>query len=163
MEEEHEYYHNNNYEFVEENHFIDNEFLGVEKEIEESCSNTDDDYEEESIYSSIMYSESIYSDDNEMEVIEILDDHYDSYSNSDPSGYSDSQINEVGPTLPLPRDMNTNVLTNTIDKDINHGTYYNSSLTLQIKFIFQNDLYNINNGPSNLVGIEGSYTYDNLI
>ncbi|TMW97033.1 hypothetical protein EJD97_006345 [Solanum chilense] len=122
VEEEHEYYHNNNCEFVEENHFIDNEFLGVEKEIEESCSNTDDDYEEESIYSSIMYSESIYSDD--MEVQEILDDHYDSYSDSDPSGYSDSEINEVGPTLPLPRDMNTNVLTNTIDKDINHGNCY---------------------------------------
>ncbi|KAH0708988.1 hypothetical protein KY284_010415 [Solanum tuberosum] len=122
VEEEHEYYHNNNCEFVDENHFIDDEFLGVEKEIEESCSSTDDDYEEESIYSSIMDSESIYSDDDEVEVKEIIDDHSD--SDSDPSSYSDSEINKVGPTSPLPRDMNTNVLTNIIDKDINHGNCY---------------------------------------
>ncbi|KAK6773588.1 hypothetical protein RDI58_028826 [Solanum bulbocastanum] len=120
VEEEHEYYHNNNCEFVEENHFIDDEILGVEKEIEESCSSTDDDYEEESIYSSIMDSESIYSDDDEVEVKEIIDHH----SDSDPSGYSDSEINKVGPTSPLPMDMNTNVLTNIIDKDINHGNCY---------------------------------------
>ncbi|KAH0773396.1 hypothetical protein KY290_010533 [Solanum tuberosum] len=122
VEEEHEYYHNDNCEFVEENHFIDDEFLGVENEIEESCSSTDDDYEEESIYSSIMDSESIYSDDDEVEVKEIIDDHSD--SDYDPSSYSDSEINKVGPPSPLPRDMNTNVLTNIIDKDINHGNCY---------------------------------------
>lgn len=92
MEEENEYYHNiNNAETVEENHFVDNDFLGFEKEREESCS-TD---EEESIYSSVLDLESIYTDD-EVEVKGIDDD-------SDSSCYSEN--NKVGPTSSLPRDL----------------------------------------------------------
>lgn len=113
MEDENEYYHHNNFEPVEGNHFIGDEFLGYEKEREESCG-TDD--EEESIYSSILDSESIYSDDDEVEVKEIIDDD----SNSD----SNCEIIKVGPTSPQPRHMNTNLLTSMVDKDIYHGNCY---------------------------------------
>lgn len=116
MEEENMYYrnnNNNNVETVEENYFIDDKFLGFEKEvIEESCS-TD---EEESIYSSVLDLESIYHD--EVEVKEMDDD-----SDSDSVSYCYSQINKAGPTSSLPKDSKTNGSTNMIDKDINHGLY----------------------------------------
>ncbi|KAM3247802.1 hypothetical protein P3L10_009569 [Capsicum annuum] len=117
MEEENMYYrnnNNNNVETVEENYFIDDKFLGFEKEvIEESCS-TD---EEESIYSSVLDLESIYH--HEVEVKEMDDD-----SDSDSVSYCYSQINKAGPTSSLPKDSKTNGSTNMIDKDINHGNCY---------------------------------------
>ncbi|CAN4101724.1 unnamed protein product [Withania somnifera] len=111
-DEESEYCHknDNHAERMEENHLVDNEFLGFEKDIEESCS-TD---EEESIYSSVLDLESTYTDD-EVEVKEIDED-------SDFSCYSEN--NKVGPTSSFPRDLKTNGLTNMIDKDRNQGNFY---------------------------------------
>ncbi|KAJ8540509.1 hypothetical protein K7X08_032496 [Anisodus acutangulus] len=109
-DEENEYYHNNA-KPLEENHFIDDEYIGFEKNIEENYS-TD---EEESIYSSLD-SESIQTDD-EVKVKEKILRRDD---DSDSCCYS--KINEIGPTSSLPKDLKTNGFMNMIDKDINHGS-----------------------------------------
>ncbi|XP_059286764.1 uncharacterized protein LOC132040163 [Lycium ferocissimum] len=113
MEEENEYY-DNNVETVEENHFIDDQFLGFEKDVEEDYS-TD---EEESIYSSLD-SEPILSTDDEVEVKEKILRRVD---DSDSCCYS--EINKVGPTSSLPKDLKPNGFMNMMDEDINHGNCY---------------------------------------
>ncbi|MCD7462606.1 hypothetical protein HAX54_048893 [Datura stramonium] len=125
MEEENEYYHNNA-EAMEENHFIDDQFLGFENDTEDNYYSTE---EEESIYSSVVDSESIHTDDDddEPEIKETYDD-FDSDSDSGSCCYS--EINKVGPTSSLPRDMKTNGFMNMIDRDINHhGNCYREIIT----------------------------------